>query len=69
MITIETTVTGGQIAQDMLGDEEEFFYFLETMGTHASDRFIGSLSDYAGSTEAESITALCNKIIGALKEA
>nr|WP_320141647.1 hypothetical protein [uncultured Cohaesibacter sp.] len=69
MITIETSVSGSQIAQDMQGDEEEFFYFLEAMAQDASDSFIKSLSDYAGSTEAESITALCEKIIGALRDA
>ena len=68
MITIETSVTGRQIAQDMKGDKEEFFNFLETMAEDASDSFIGSLSDYAGSTEAEGITTLCEKIIGALRD-
>ena len=68
MITIETSVTGSQITQDMQGDEEEFFYFLEAMAQDASDSFIKSLSDYVGS-KAESITALCEKIIGALRDA
>ena len=68
MITIETNVTGGQIAQDMMGDEEEFFYFLERMGEEASDRFIESMSEYADAPSAESITVFCQKIISALKE-
>nr|WP_321456109.1 hypothetical protein [uncultured Cohaesibacter sp.] len=68
MIDIETSVTGSQIASSMLFDEEEFFYFLERMAKDASEDFIGSLSGYAGSTEGESITSFCEKIIAALKD-
>lgn len=58
MISIEAKFSGGQIATAIMNDAEEFWYFLETLGSDGWDNLAGEVAEYAHGDTAELVSLL-----------
>lgn len=62
MITLETQVTGGQLAHQLMGDEEEFCYLLDAIAEDAGDRFLQDVSEAAQNVNTEELVMFLRKL-------
>jgi hypothetical protein len=67
MLTLEMSVSGGQLGRKLAEDVEELWYGLEAMAEELSERDIEEMAEYANSSE--DVIAMLEKMAAALKGA
>jgi len=68
MITLQTTVSGGQIASEFRDDAEEFFWMLDDMTDHATVGFLKEISEFSAGTSADNIVTFLRGLATAIED-